>query len=115
MVDFIKLDYHLEDLDRALTMMSSLLNSMVEEMKTEFTDIRAKVKSISEGVEVADTIEIALLEIVLLKSSMNSSQSIYSHKRLKTGVTIYGWNLILPIWTFQFVHTALYVVLNIRH
>ncbi len=67
MVDFIKLDYHLEDLDRALTMMSSLLNSMVEEMETEFTDIRAKVKSISEGVEVADTIEIAAIKNRLIE------------------------------------------------
>ena len=63
----LKLDYHLEDLDRALTMMSSLLNSMVEEMETEFTDIRAKVKSISKGVEVADTIEIAAIKNRLIK------------------------------------------------
>lgn len=67
MVDFIKLDYHLEDLDRILTMMSSLLNSMVEEMETEVTDICAKVKSISEGLEVADTIEIAAIKNRLIE------------------------------------------------
>lgn len=59
MVDLIKLDYHLEDLDQALTMTSTLLNSMVEERNTEVTEIGDKIKSIAEGTETADAIELA--------------------------------------------------------
>ena len=62
MVDLIKLDYHLEDLDQALTMMSTLLNSMVEERNTEVTEIGDKIKSIAEGTETADAIELATFE-----------------------------------------------------
>ena len=62
MVDLIKLDYHLEDLDQALTMTSTLLNSMVEERNTEVTEIGDKIKSIEEGTETADAIELATFE-----------------------------------------------------
>ena len=62
MVDLIKLDYHLEDLDQALTMTSTLLNSMVEERNTEVTEIGDKIKSIAEGTETADAIELATFE-----------------------------------------------------
>lgn len=62
MVYLIKLDYHLEDLDQALTMTSTLLNSMVEERNTEVTEIGDKIKSIAEGTETADAIELATFE-----------------------------------------------------
>ena len=53
MVDFIKLDYHLEDLDQSLTMMSSLLNSMIEERETEVIEIDETIQSIAEGLKAA--------------------------------------------------------------
>ena len=62
MVDLIKLDYHLKDLEKTLTMMSTLLNSMVEERNTEVTEIGDKIKSIAEGTETADAIELATFE-----------------------------------------------------
>lgn len=62
MVDLIKLDYHLKELEKTLTMMSTLLNSMVEERNTEVTEIGDKIKSIAEGTETPDTIELATFE-----------------------------------------------------
>ena len=67
MVDLIKLDYHLKDLEKTLTMMSTLLNSMVEERNTEVTEIGDKIKSIAEGTETADAIELAKKLLRLLK------------------------------------------------
>lgn len=67
MVDFIKLDYHLEDLDRSLTMMSSLLNSMIEERETEVIEIDETIQSIAEGLKEADTIELATFENRLIE------------------------------------------------